>query len=447
MKLIIPIEFYRKGGVERVIISLVECLVDEVEQIILVLPQKHIAYFQTLLPASPKLIYATFDWPPKTWASRLLRILGLFTPIAQQFKSPRLNRLIATMNQTVRIQARLHQLIRQHQATHCLYLLVNGLIPPKLPIPLTMLAHDVFWRFAPLTYNADYVAKYDANLWDWITAADVVFTNSVKTRSDILQIFPQLQPNQAEKIIAIPLSGFLTQPITHASAAPATPPDRPTATPATPNPVPTFFFPSSFGIYKDHLTLLEAGITLIQRQVKFQIILVGRETDGLINGQLNLSQQKTTSEYNDYLQRCQAFYTTHQAVIPDYFMGAGYCSYTAVEAYYEQCDCVIVPSQYEGFGLAVAEAIVRGIPVIMSDLAVFQEQVELYQCRDRVLFFPVGNADALADCIQAFITNPKPKLDPTIIQQRFGHWTWKTVAQRYTQTLANLKPHSLQGRD
>ncbi len=440
MKLIIPIEFYRKGGVERVIISLVECLVDEVEQIVLVLPQKHIPYFQSLLPATAKLIYAPFDWPPKTWASRLLRILGKLTQLTATGQSKGLHRIAVDLQQTVRIQARLHHLIRQHQATHCLYLLVNGLIPPKLPIPLAMLAHDVFWRFAPLTYNADYVAKYDANLWEWITAADVVLTNSAKTRSDILQIFPQMTAETAKKIVAIPLSGFLTQP---PSTDASTSTDPAASSPAAPtaNLVPTFFFPSSFGIYKDHLTLLEAGIKLIERQVKFQIILVGRETDGLINGQLNLSQQKTTSEYSDYLQRCQAFYATHQAVMPDYFIGVGYCSYAQVEAYYQQCDCVIVPSQYEGFGLAVAEAIVRGIPVIMSDLAVFQEQVELYQCGDRALFFPVGDADALADCIQAFITNPKPKLDPVTIQQRFGHWTWQTVAQQYTQTLAAFNQH------
>jgi len=39
MKIVIPILFYRKGGVERVIISLIPSLLEYVEQIIIVLPR------------------------------------------------------------------------------------------------------------------------------------------------------------------------------------------------------------------------------------------------------------------------------------------------------------------------------------------------------------------------------------------------------------------------
>jgi glycosyltransferase involved in cell wall biosynthesis len=94
-----------------------------------------------------------------------------------------------------------------------------------------------------------------------------------------------------------------------------------------------------------------------------------------------------------------------------------------------------MPSKYEGFGLAVSEAIVRGLPVIASDLDVFREQVNLYQCPDRVQFFPVENAAALAECMENFIKNPLAKLATSEIEERFAHWTWDAVAQAYIKAL------------
>jgi len=52
MKLVLPIEFYHQGGVERVICGTVEewIKLDEVEEIILILSKKNIPHFQEKLP-------------------------------------------------------------------------------------------------------------------------------------------------------------------------------------------------------------------------------------------------------------------------------------------------------------------------------------------------------------------------------------------------------------
>ena len=62
MKLILPIEFYRQGGVERVICGILEewVEIDEVEEIILILPKKDIPHFQEKLPKSPIIKYESF---------------------------------------------------------------------------------------------------------------------------------------------------------------------------------------------------------------------------------------------------------------------------------------------------------------------------------------------------------------------------------------------------
>ncbi|MFN7338853.1 MAG: glycosyl transferase group 1 family protein, partial [bacterium] len=76
MKIVIPILFYRKGGVERVIISLIPSLLEYVEQIIIVLPRNDIEYFKSLMPDSDKLIYENFDFYPQSFETKLIYFYG-----------------------------------------------------------------------------------------------------------------------------------------------------------------------------------------------------------------------------------------------------------------------------------------------------------------------------------------------------------------------------------
>lgn len=420
MKLLVPIEFYRKGGVERVILSLVEALAQRVEQIILVLPPKDIPYFQGLLPPSARIAYASLRWPPGSRIPLPLELLYRLRGLAQKLRLRFLETWCDRWIQPLDRESRLHELIHQSGATHCLYFLTNRLQPPQLPIPLAMIAHDLFWRFAPLTYPADYIQQYDDSLRAWLQACTVVFANSEKTRQDVLTVFPEF----AAKVKAIPLAGFVSDtPIASELAVQS----RPEGT--------VFYFPSSFGIYKDHLTLIKAGLKLASQGLKFKIVLVGRETDSLINGQLQLSQQDKSQEYADYLRECQQIYADHQPLLQQYFQGLGYCSHAEVEWWYQHCTCVVFPSRYEGFGLALSEAIVRGVPAIASDLNVFQEQVNLYQCGDRVSLFPVGDADALAERMATLIHQPQPRLSPEAARVQADRWTWEKVAQQYVEIL------------
>jgi glycosyltransferase involved in cell wall biosynthesis len=63
-------------------------------------------------------------------------------------------------------------------------------------------------------------------------------------------------------------------------------------------------------------------------------------------------------------------------------------------ATYAAAAALVVPSQAEGFGLPVLEALAAGCPVIASDLPVFHETAE-----DVVRYFPVGGAESLTDAI------------------------------------------------
>ncbi|NEP90609.1 MAG: glycosyltransferase family 4 protein [Okeania sp. SIO2C2] len=429
MKLIIPIEFYRKGGVERVICGTIEELIEQVEEIILILPKKEIAYFQEKLPKSPIIKYESFTLPPKSLQSRILSVINKFSSLSGNVKAKKIQRFFKSIRRKYQNKLSIRYLANRYQATHCLYFLTNQLTPPGLDIPLAMVSHDVFWRFAPLSYPESYVRKYDLSLLEWLRKVDIVFTVSEKTRKDIISVFPEF----TSKITPIPNSGFPTKSNTSQKLLTIAENSH-----ESNEGLPIFYLPSSFGIYKDHLTLLKAGIKLAQKNLKFKIVLIGKETDNLISGNISLSQQANSQEYIDYLNQCQEISLNNQNIMQEYFEGLGYCSDEEVEKWYRKCSCVVFPSKYEGFGLALSEAVVRGLPAIVSDLEVFQEQVELYKCEDMVDFFSVGDVDALADCMEKFILHPKSKLSAEEVDKRFSHWTWRETAKEYVRLLENL---------
>jgi glycosyltransferase involved in cell wall biosynthesis len=421
MRLVIPIEFYRTGGVERVILSLIRELSQKIDKIVLVLPDKDRDAFQKRLPPSDCLVYESLVWPPQSAGSRNLILLYKLLSALQKLKLKALAQKLDSFIKRFRVQSRVNYIIDQYRATHCLYVLSNRLPTREIKTPLATIAYDLFWQFSPMTYPEPYVREYNQRLLEWLQKTDLVFSISEKTRSDILKLFPGYE----NKIKTVPLAGFLnTQAVGNVEEFAEG--------------VPIFYFPSSFGIYKDQLGLLKASVKLAQKGLKFKVFLTGRETDNLVNGNLTLSQQSQTQEYIEYFNECKQLYQDNREIFEQDFKGLGYCTEAVVESCYQSCACVVMPSRYEGFGLALSEAIVRGLPVISSDLEVLYEQVELYECRDRVEFFPQGDVDALAHCMEQFLLNPKPKLSTAEINQRFSRWTWEDVAQRYIDLLESL---------
>lgn len=69
---------------------------------------------------------------------------------------------------------------------------------------------------------------------------------------------------------------------------------------------------------------------------------------------------------------------------------------TNIEAIIPQYDIFVMPSLYEGFSLAVLEAMAMGMPLMLSDIASFREQ-----CADTALYFNLDNpADFAAQLLQ-----------------------------------------------
>lgn len=112
MKIVIPIVFYRKGGVERVIISLIPSLLEYVEQIIIVPPRNDIEYFKSLMPDSDKLIYEDFNFYPQSFETKLIYFYGLLANFYKTLRLTSIHRIFSRRIELLRIEARINRLSR-----------------------------------------------------------------------------------------------------------------------------------------------------------------------------------------------------------------------------------------------------------------------------------------------------------------------------------------------
>lgn len=97
--------------------------------------------------------------------------------------------------------------------------------------------------------------------------------------------------------------------------------------------------------------------------------------------------------------------------------------------YYAAADLFVFPSQYEGFGIPLIEAMACGTPVVCTDTALFREV-----CADAGYVVDSRQPVALAEAMESVLTNPS--LSAHLRQrglERARHFTWQRAAQ---ETLA-----------
>ncbi|MBV8751605.1 MAG: glycosyltransferase family 4 protein [Hyphomicrobiales bacterium] len=84
---------------------------------------------------------------------------------------------------------------------------------------------------------------------------------------------------------------------------------------------------------------------------------------------------------------------------------AGAVSDDRLDALYDGADLFVLPSRYEGYGMAFAAALARGLPVIGSDAGAIPEAVP----PDAGILVPPDNVPALAAALYRLITDPRER--------------------------------------
>jgi glycosyltransferase involved in cell wall biosynthesis len=100
---------------------------------------------------------------------------------------------------------------------------------------------------------------------------------------------------------------------------------------------------------------------------------------------------------------------------------------------YRSSDLFVLPSRYEGFGMAYAEAIAHGLPVIGTTAGAIPETVPA----QAGVLLPPGDADALAAALRRLIENPaeRARLAAGARGAAVRLPTWKGSAELFSQAI------------
>jgi glycosyltransferase involved in cell wall biosynthesis len=96
----------------------------------------------------------------------------------------------------------------------------------------------------------------------------------------------------------------------------------------------------------------------------------------------------------------------------------------ALGAIYHRAALVVLPSESEGFGLPVVEALAAGAPVVVSDIPAFREVG-----REAVLYCQVGDIENWVDTVIRVLDDPEVAPPLSVRQIRAKHFSWERHAE------------------
>lgn len=395
MKILIPIVETLKGGIDRVSYSLTENFSNFVE-VVVVGSNNRISEFRKNIKSTSRISYENINWPKGDWRKYINALVRRMKLLAIKSKLKSFYKISDKIEKTM-FNLRINELSNKYKATLCLFLFSNQ-TAPNVKIPIAIVLHDL----------NKFNKQKEKILKKWLEKSKIVFTISKKNQKELSRIFQSYK----SKIKVIPWASKIPK----------------ISKPFGKNQVPVFYYPGSTTSYKNHIIVLKAASKLAKKNIKFKIIFTGFNTDKLI-GDIESS----------FEEECRQFYKSNENLLKSHIEALGYCTYKKVEEIYQKCSYVILPSSFEGFGLPLTEAVLRGIPVICSNLDVFKEQIELYDCSDMVEIFPVNDYTKLARLMEKAIMTPKKHLLYRERIKRFSHWTWEDVAKKYVEELSKIE--------
>jgi glycosyltransferase involved in cell wall biosynthesis len=102
---------------------------------------------------------------------------------------------------------------------------------------------------------------------------------------------------------------------------------------------------------------------------------------------------------------------------------------------YDRADVFVLPTLYEGYGMAVAEALARGLPVVSTATGAIAELV----CDDAGIVVPPGDAAAFADALARVVADDflRAQLAGGARRARARLPTWEAAAAAMGRALAH----------
>ncbi len=130
----------------------------------------------------------------------------------------------------------------------------------------------------------------------------------------------------------------------------------------------------------------------------------------------------------------------HNSILAKYTTITGFVSGDLKLELLTKADLFVLPSYYENFGIAVAEAMAAGVPVVISDRIHIAEDIQQAQA-GWVGPLEVG---AIANSIKSALLNPQERQRRGLNGKEYAkkHYNWEAIAQQtidaYQQILSSL---------
>ena len=104
--------------------------------------------------------------------------------------------------------------------------------------------------------------------------------------------------------------------------------------------------------------------------------------------------------------------------------------------HYDRADVFVLPTFHEGYGMAVAEALARGLPVVSTPTGAIRDLVRA----DAGVLVPPGDVTALSIVLRDLIDRPewRLRLSEGARQVRLGLPTWEQAVDRMATALERV---------
>ncbi len=282
--------------------------------------------------------------------------------------------------------------------------------PPSRHENFCVFLHDLNWRLYP--GNFPDAELTDRNCRGWVGRAAKVITNSECTRDEVIERY-QCAP---EKVVAAPLAPF-DEPIAedfNASKYLASLGLRAGH---------FYLFPGVFGLHKGHDTLTEA--MEISQGTDPIVVTCGPPLHGITNTTSALAAMRRS-----LADRWEKLVAQKKLVV------VGGVSELEMQSLRGGCRAYVLPSQYEGFGFPLVEAIYQHRPALVSDIKAHREILNRYPQYKLATLFPPGSSVALAAELNRDICKPEPMPENwrTSIE---ATWSWKHAVQKILSALTS----------
>jgi glycosyltransferase involved in cell wall biosynthesis len=101
-----------------------------------------------------------------------------------------------------------------------------------------------------------------------------------------------------------------------------------------------------------------------------------------------------------------------------------------------ECDVLVFPSYFEGFGLVLLEAMAAGLPVIATDATAAPD---LITNGVEGLIIPAGSAEALSEAVQFFLRFPENLFPMSAAARRCAErYSWDAYGNRWANLLSHV---------